>query len=135
MGSSAVHYLHQTMEMDQLLALYCAADVMLVTPYRDGMNLVAKEYVACRLAETGSLVLSEFAGAALELTAARLINPHDIDGLKAAILAAIRSGPSDERRRMRALRRTLSSWTIHQWGEAFLDDLRLARPSQETRHA
>jgi trehalose 6-phosphate synthase len=128
MGSPAVHYLHQTQELDQLLALYCAADVMLVTPYRDGMNLVAKEYVACRTAETGSLVLSEFAGAARELTAARLINPHDIDGLKAAILAAIRSGPVDDRRRMRALRRTLSGWTIYEWGRAFLDDLRRAGP-------
>jgi trehalose 6-phosphate synthase len=128
MGSPAVHYLHQTQELDQLLALYCAADVMLVTPYRDGMNLVAKEYVACRTADTGSLVLSEFAGAARELTAARLINPHDIDGLKAAILAALRSGPVDDRRRMRSLRRTLSSWTIYEWGRAFLDDLRRAGP-------
>ncbi len=124
MGSPAVHYLHQSQDLDQLLALYCAADVMVVTPYRDGMNLVAKEYVACRAAETGSLVLSEFAGAALELTSARLINPHDIEGLKGAILAAIRATPSDQRRRMRAMRRTLADWGIHEWGGAFLDDLR-----------
>src|SRR6202023_1160809 len=91
-GTTPVQYLHQNLAFEELVALYAAADVMLVTPYRDGMNLVAKEYVACRTEDTGSLVLSEFAGAARELTAARLINPHDIDGLKAAILAAIRSG-------------------------------------------
>lgn len=64
MDAMPVHYLHQSLSPEELVALYCAADVMLVTPYRDGMNLVAKEDVACRIDDTGSLVLSEFAGAA-----------------------------------------------------------------------
>ena len=73
---------------EEMAALYLAADVMLVTPLRDGMNLVAKEYVACRLDDTGALVLSEFTGAADELREAFLVNPHDIDGLKDAIVQA-----------------------------------------------
>ena len=74
------------------MALYLAADVMLVTALRDGMNLVAKEYVAARTDNDGALVLSEFAGAADELKQALLINPHDIDGLKDAIMRGRRHG-------------------------------------------
>ena len=72
-----------------MAAFYLAADVALVTPLRDGMNLVAKEYVACRYDFGGRLVLSEFTGAANELTGAFLVNPHDIDSLKARIMAAL----------------------------------------------
>ena len=82
MGRPVVHYLHQSHPIEELVAMYLIADVMLVTPLRDGMNLVAKEYVACRPDNTGVLVLSEFTGAAQELRTADLINPHDIEGLK-----------------------------------------------------
>src|ERR1035438_4460290 len=74
-GRPAIHYLYQSVEVDELVALYLAADIMLVTPLRDGMNVVAKEYVACRVDNTGALVLSEFAGAAQELRDAILVNP------------------------------------------------------------
>ncbi len=73
---------------EEMAALYRAADVMVVTPYRDGMNLVAKEYVACRYDDDGALVLSEFAGAADELRQAWLVNPYDLNGMKTALLAA-----------------------------------------------
>ena len=73
---------------------YLAADVMLVTPLRDGMNLVAKEYVACRFDDTGALVLSEFTGAADELSGAFIVNPHDIEGLKDAIVRAATVSPA-----------------------------------------
>ena len=76
-----------------MAALYRAADIMVVTPYRDGMNLVAKEYVACRYDEDGALVLSEFAGAAAELRQAWQVNPYDINGMKAALLEAYRAEP------------------------------------------
>ena len=76
-----------------MAALYLAADVMLVTPLRDGMNLVAKEYVACRDDESGALVLSEFTGAADEFGGAFLVNPHDIEGMKDTIMRATRSAP------------------------------------------
>ena len=85
----AVSYLHHGFPREEMAALYLAADVMLVTALRDGMNLVAKEYVAARYDEDGVLVLSEFAGAADELKAALLINPHDIDGVKDAIMRAV----------------------------------------------
>ena len=81
-GHPVVHYLHRPVPRDELIAFFVAADVMLVTPLRDGMNLVAKEYVACRSDLGGALVLSEFTGAAAELRQAYLTNPHDLDGVK-----------------------------------------------------
>ena len=88
-GHAPVQYLHQSFPMEEMAALYLAADVMLVTALRDGMNLVAKEYVAARSDDRGALVLSEFTGAADELTGAILVNPHDIDGMKDAITYAV----------------------------------------------
>ena len=104
-GSAPVHYLHQSYPREEMAALYLAADVMLVTSLRDGMNLVAKEYVACRYDESGALVLSEFTGAADELSGAFLVNPHDIDGLKDAIVRAATISPAEARRRMRLMRK------------------------------
>ena len=101
-GVPAVHYLHQSYSRTELAALYCAADVMMVTPLRDGMNLVAKEYVASRANNGGALVLSEFAGAATELRQAFLCNPHDPDGVKDALLRAVHVDRTEARRRMRA---------------------------------
>ena len=106
-----------------MAALYLAADVMLVTSLRDGMNLVAKEYVACRDDESGALVLSEFTGAADELTGAFLVNPHDIEGLKDAIVRAARIRPHEARRRMRAMRRRVREHDVAYWAASFLDML------------
>ena len=92
-GRPVVHYLHQSIDRKELAAFFSAADVMLVTPVRDGMNLVCKEYVACRHDLGGALVLSEFAGAAAELTSAFLVNPHDLDGVKNAMHAALAGRP------------------------------------------
>ena len=103
-GHPAVHYLYQSVELDELVALYLAADVMLVTPLRDGMNLVAKEYVASRVDASGALVLSEFTGAAQELRDAILVNPHDLDGLKTAIRHAVGLDPNEGTARMRRMR-------------------------------
>ena len=96
---------------------------MLVTPLRDGMNLVAKEYVACRHDDGGVLVLSEFTGAARELTSALLVNPHDIDGVKAAVVRALEMPPDEARRRMRTLRRHVKRHDVDQWAHEFLDAL------------
>jgi alpha,alpha-trehalose-phosphate synthase [UDP-forming] len=122
-GRPAVHYLHQSFPTEEMAALYLAADVMLVTPLRDGMNLVAKEYVACRFDERGALVLSEFTGAADELRQAFICNPYDIDGTKEAILAAVGVSPRESARRMRAMRRTVFDADVHHWASAFLDAL------------
>ena len=97
LGGPAVHYINQSVPREELVALYRAADVMLVTPYRDGMNLVAKEYVAARGDLGGALVLSEFAGAAAELKQAFLVNPHDIAGVKNQLVRALRVEPGGER--------------------------------------
>ena len=101
-GHPAVHYMHRPVPRDELIAYFVASDVMLVTPLRDGMNLVAKEYVACRSDLGGALVLSEFTGAAAELRQAYLVNPHDLEGVKDAIEAALNQTDDEGRRRMRA---------------------------------
>ena len=124
-GHPAVHYLHQSLPRDELVAFFVAADVMLVTPLRDGMNLVAKEYVACRHDNGGALVLSEFAGAALELKDALLVNPHDTDGVKDALYAALTIDRDEGRRRMRAMRRQVLSHDVDRWARSFLDALGL----------
>ncbi len=122
-GSPPVHYLHQSYPREEMAALYLAADVMLVTPLRDGMNLVAKEYVACRNDESGALVLSEFTGAADELAGAFLVNPHDIEGLKDAIVRASTVRPIEARRRMRSMRRRVREHDVAYWAASFLDRL------------
>ncbi|MGR7024500.1 alpha,alpha-trehalose-phosphate synthase (UDP-forming) [Geodermatophilus sp. URMC 62] len=123
-GAPAVHYFNQSMPREELAALYRAADVMLVTPYRDGMNLVAKEYVAARGDLGGALVLSEFAGAAAELKQAFLVNPHDIAGVKNQLLRALRLDPKEGARRMRAMRRHLARHDLDHWATSFFDALR-----------
>ena len=122
-GRPVVHYLHQSIDRKELVAFFSAADVMLVTPVRDGMNLVCKEYVACRHDLGGALVLSEFAGAAAELTSAFLVNPHDLDGVKNAMHAALTLDPAEGRRRMRALRRQVLTHDVDRWARSFLDAL------------
>jgi trehalose 6-phosphate synthase len=122
-GRPIVHNIHRRVAFDELVALYRAADVMLVTPFRDGMNLVAKEYVASRVDEAGSLVLSEFAGAAHELSEAHLVNPHDLESLCAGIEAAVNSEPAERKRRMRALQRVVLRHDVHHWASSFLHAL------------
>ncbi|MDF2827027.1 MAG: trehalose 6-phosphate synthase [Mycobacterium sp.] len=122
-GHPVVHYLHKPIPRDELIAFFVAADVMLVTPLRDGMNLVAKEYVACRSDLGGALVLSEFTGAAAELRQAYLTNPHHLDGVKDSIEAALNQSPEEGRRRMRALRRQVLAHDVDRWARSFLDAL------------
>lgn len=122
-GVPAVHYLHQSYSRGELAALYCAADVMMVTPLRDGMNLVAKEYVAARVDGQGALVLSEFAGAAAELPQAFLCNPHDLDAVKDTLERAVRVTDAEAHDRMRAMREHLRQHDVHKWAEDFLAQL------------
>jgi trehalose 6-phosphate synthase len=118
-----VHYLHQSYRRTELAALYLAADVMAVTPLRDGMNLVAKEYVGTRKDGGGALVLSEFAGAARELRQAYMCNPHDIDSIKQALLRAVEAPRSESGRRMQSMRRYLRDHGGKQWADEFLSAL------------
>ena len=122
-GHPVVHYMHRAIPREDLLAFFVAADVMLVTPLRDRMNLVAKEYVACRSDLGGALVLSEFTGAAAELRQAYLTNPHHPQGIKDAIEAALTQTPEEGRRRMRALRRQVLAHDVDRWAKSFLEAL------------
>lgn len=122
-GHPVVHYLHKPIPRDELVAFFVAADLMLVTPLRDGMNLVAKEYVACRADLGGALLLSEFTGAAAELRQAYLCNPHDLDSVKDAMVAALEQDEEAGKRRIRALRRQVLTHNVDRWARAFLNAL------------
>jgi trehalose 6-phosphate synthase/phosphatase len=115
-----IQYLHRAIDTSELHALYRAADVMLVTPLRDGMNLVSKEFVASRTDEGGVLVLSEFAGAADQLVDAVIVNPYDVDGVAAAMFQALTMDGGERRRRMRALRERVFREDVHAWVRDFM---------------
>ena len=125
-GLPVIHYLYQTLGFDELIALYRAGDVMLVTPFRDGMNLVAKEYSAAHIDGDGVLVLSEFAGAADELTDAVLVNPHDDQALQQAIITAVEMHRHERRERMTGLRDQIRKSDVQGWADRFLKGLAAA---------
>jgi alpha,alpha-trehalose-phosphate synthase [UDP-forming] len=127
-GTNPIHYMHQAMGPDELAALYVAADVMLVTPLRDGMNLVAKEYVAAKVDDRGALVLSEFTGAAEQMSQSWLVNPYDIRGMKAAIMAALDEPEAAATARMQALRAGVITDDVAKWATDFLDSLPVTVP-------
>lgn len=116
-GLPVVHYLYRSFEPDDLVGAYLAGDVMMVTPLRDGMNLVAKEYVASRSDDTGVLILSEFAGAAEQLRQTLIVNPHDVDQVAATLAEALQMDEKEQRRRMRALRRVVTKSDVFEWAE------------------
>jgi trehalose 6-phosphate synthase/phosphatase len=118
-----IHYLYRGFSQRELVSLYQAADVMAVTPLRDGMNLVAKEYVASRADGKGVLVLSEFAGAAAEMAEALLVNPYDVDALAHALHTALLMPEEEQRPRMEALQKRVAEWDVHRWARDFLDAL------------
>ncbi|MGX6510675.1 alpha,alpha-trehalose-phosphate synthase (UDP-forming) [Rhodococcus sp. SJ-2] len=122
-GRPVVHYIHRPVPREDLIAFFVAADAMLVTPLRDGMNLVAKEYIACRSDLGGALVLSEFTGAAEELKQAYQCNPHDLEDVKDKLEAALTQTREEGRKRMRALRRQVLTHDVDRWARAFLDAL------------
>jgi trehalose 6-phosphate synthase/phosphatase len=130
-----VHYLHRALSSREVVALYRAADVMLVTPIRDGMNLVAKEFVAARNDEDGVLVLSEFAGAAGELSGALLVNPFDPEAVSDACHRALTMPREERRRRMREMRERVFAADAGHWASSFLATLDHARPAAAQRDA
>ena len=132
-GRQPITYLHASYPRSEMAALYRAADVMVVTPLRDGMNLVAKEYVACRYDDRGALVLSEFAGAAAELKQAYTVNPYDINGTKDALLRAIQADDRENGKRMKAMRKQVIENDIDHWASNFLDELTADRDMHEKR--
>jgi trehalose 6-phosphate synthase/phosphatase len=123
-GWTPVVYQYRSFPQDQLLPMFAASDVMLVTPLRDGMNLVAKEYIASRADDTGVLILSEMAGAASELGEALTINPNDIPGMTGTIQAALEMPADVQRENMLAMRERLRRYDVVRWAREFLSALR-----------
>jgi trehalose 6-phosphate synthase len=127
-----VRYMHRTVSRQRLPGLYRASRVALVTPLRDGMNLVAKEFVAAQDPEDpGVLVLSRFAGAAEQMREALLVNPYDIESTASAIHLALQMPLEERRERHRALMETIRRFDVHWWCDTFLDQLAKAK-SEET---
>ncbi|MGC8549368.1 MAG: alpha,alpha-trehalose-phosphate synthase (UDP-forming) [Acidobacteriaceae bacterium] len=123
-GWVPIHYIHRAIPRKELLALYRAAHVALVTPLKDGMNLVAKEFCASRIDDRGVLVLSEFAGAAAEMyRGALLVNPFDVEGVADALEQALRMPVTQQQERMRKLRRFLKHANVHRWVEEFMNEI------------
>ncbi len=119
-GWTPVHYIHRRVERGELVALYRAADTALVTPLKDGMNLVAKEFCAAQEGESGALILSEFAGAAEQLREGSiLVNPYDMRGVAEALHAAYRMPRTERMERMKKLRRTVRQANVFRWCEDF----------------
>jgi trehalose 6-phosphate synthase len=120
-GWVPVWYVYSSLERLDLLAYYRAADIALVTPLKDGMNLVAKEYCACSIEEDCVLILSEFAGAAAQLSrGALLVNPYDIEGVAEAIQRAVHMDKEERQARMRRMRRSIREYDVFWWVDSFL---------------
>ena len=120
-GWVPVHYIHRNLGRDELLAYYRAADIGLVTPLKDGMNLVAKEFCAAQIDERGVLIVSEFAGAGPELRhGAILVNPNDFAEVAQALHAAALMPAEEKRSRMRLLRDIVKDHSVHRWIRSFL---------------
>jgi len=127
-GWTPIHYAFRSLSQAELLAYYRVCDAALVTPLKDGMNLVAKEYCACHLENEGVLILSEFAGAAEQLAEGSLmVNPFDIEQTADAILEATRLPEAERHRRMKLLRDNVREHDIYRWVEQFLGAATRAR--------
>lgn len=130
-----IHYQYQTASFQELNGIYRRADVLLVTPLRDGMNLIAKEYIAARNDGLGVLVLSETAGAARELSEAMHVNPSDLDGIAEAMYSALHTPQEEQRRHMEAMRTRVQRFSVQYWAADFLDKLRGMAAVHETHRA
>ena len=126
-----VHYFYRSFPLNALSAFYRMADVGLVTPLRDGMNLVAKEYIASKLDKNGVLVLSEMAGASKELLDSILINPNDVEQMVESINTALTMPTAEKARRMETMQESLKKYNIHHWVKIFMERLHFIKEKQE----
>lgn len=127
-----IHYFYRSFSLEALSAFYCMADVALVTPMRDGMNLVCKEYIASKTDKKGVLVLSEMAGASRELSDAILINPNDVNALVEAMYQALTMPVSEQVKRNTIMQRSLKRYNVHHWVSLFMDRLEDIKKFQES---
>lgn len=126
-----VWYFYRTMPFQNLVELYSMCDVTLITPVRDGMNLVAKEYVACRIHQNGVLVLSEMAGVVKEMGEALIINPNDGEETEKAILKALEMPEEEQQKRMKVLQERLRRYDIFRWSRDFVESLKRVEKMQK----
>ena len=135
LGSPAIHYLHRSYPRTRWPRCSWPRTSCSSTPLRDGMNLIAKEYVTCRNDLGGALVLSEFTGAWHELHQAFICNPHDIEGVKQTIMRAITAPEDERRRRMKAMRKRVADHDVQRWASRYLEALASApvKPHRPTR--
>ncbi len=129
-GWTPIVYQYRSLSMTEIVAVYAAGDVALITPLRDGMNLVAKEYVAARTDGTGVLILSEMAGASREMGEAWIITPTTSEETADALRAALEMPVYDQARRLRAMQARLRDYDVVRWGEDFMHQLGVARGAQ-----
>ena len=122
-GWLPVHYLYRSYSQIELAGFFRQADVCLVTPLRDGMNLIAKEFVASQGENPGVLVLSKFCGSAATMPEALIVNPYDVEETTAAVYQALTMPMRERKRRWEALILGVTQDTAQRWGEAFLADL------------
>ncbi|WP_373495539.1 bifunctional alpha,alpha-trehalose-phosphate synthase (UDP-forming)/trehalose-phosphatase [Aquiflexum sp.] len=125
-----VHYFYRGFPFEELSAFYSMSDIALVTPLRDGMNLVCKEFVASKTDQTGVLILSEMAGASKELIDAVLVNPNDKQGMVDAIYQALAMKPEEQKSRMVSMQESLKKYDIFQWVKVYLDRLEHVKKKQ-----
>lgn len=133
-----VHYFYRSFSVEFLSAIYSTADICLVSPMRDGMNLVSKEYVASRTNNDGVLILSEMAGASKELNDALIVNPNNLGNVMDAIVKAINMPVEEQGIRMKSMRTIVSKFNIYRWVKNFMDKLSEVKSMQEsllTKHA
>jgi trehalose 6-phosphate synthase/phosphatase len=123
-------YRYTSVTFNELVALYTSSDVALITPLRDGMNLIAKEFVSSRKDKNGVLVLSEMAGAARELTEALTINPNDIREISAAISDAVSMDPAEQSKRIAAMQERVAAYDVRMWATDFLEQLKTIKDKQ-----
>src|SRR5580700_3981415 len=121
--NSPIHFIHGSIPFVDLCALYALADVALVTPLIDGMNLVAKEFIACQRENAGLLILSEFAGAAEELFNALFVNPYDSDAVAATLIDALGTPVEQRRTGIQAMRERVIRYDARHWVRSFIEDL------------
>lgn len=131
-GWIPIHYIYRSLDRTQLLAHYKACEIAFITPLRDGMNLIAKEYCASSIDNNGVLILSEFAGAADQLArGAIIVNPYDLEGMADAIYRAYNMDSDERRRRMRILRAEVKRNNVYRWVEWFLRAFEEQEPRSE----
>ena len=118
-----IHYMYRSFGFEELISLYLAADVLFLTPLRDGMNLIAKEYVAARQDRTGVLILGEMAGTAQELSEAVIINPNDLQATSRALETALAMTRSEQKKRMATMQSRLRRYDIGRWTADFMERL------------